>query len=120
MPWVGNARARVVGRVFVLAMVLEMGRTTWIQTLGFNHHTRIIHIHHPPPISSPTTKHTQNTRHTKHTTLVVDVFDKAQKKLVWEGVGTKTVDDNPNTREKNSAKVAAAIMKPFPIEPIKE
>lgn len=53
-------------------------------------------------------------------TLVVDVFDKAQKQLVWEGVGTKTVDDNPNTREKNSAKIAAAIMKPFPIQPIKE
>ena len=53
-------------------------------------------------------------------TLVVDVFDKAEKKMIWQSVGQKTVDDNPNTREKNSAKVAAAIMKPFPIEPIKE
>ena len=53
-------------------------------------------------------------------TLVVDVFDKAQKKLVWQGVGQKTVDENPNSREKNSEKVAAAIMKPFPIQPIKE
>lgn len=52
-------------------------------------------------------------------TLVVDVFDKAEKKMIWQSVGTKTVDDNPNTREKNSGKVAAAIMKPFPIEPIK-
>ena len=52
-------------------------------------------------------------------TLVVDVFDKAEKKMIWQGVGSKTVDDNPNTREKNSAKVAAAIMKPFPIQPIK-
>lgn len=53
-------------------------------------------------------------------TLVVDVFDKADKKMIWQSVGSKTVDDNPNTREKNSAKVAAAIMKPFPIQPIKE
>lgn len=53
-------------------------------------------------------------------TLVVDIFDKAEKKMIWQSVGQKTVDDNPNTREKNSAKVAAAIMKSFPIEPIKE
>ncbi len=53
-------------------------------------------------------------------TLVVDVFDKAEKKMIWQSVGQKTVDDNPKTREKNSAKVAAAIMKPFPIKPIKE
>ena len=51
-------------------------------------------------------------------TLVVDVFDKADKKLIWQGVGTKTVDENPNTREKNIPKVAAAIMKPFPIKPV--
>lgn len=50
-------------------------------------------------------------------TLVVDVFDKAQKKLIWQSVGTKTVDDNPNTRDRNIPKVAAAMMKPFPIEP---
>lgn len=53
-------------------------------------------------------------------TLVVDIFDKAEKKMIWQSVGSKTVDDNPNTREKNSGKVAAAIMKPFPIKPIKE
>ena len=53
-------------------------------------------------------------------TLVVDVFDKAEKKLIWQSVGQKTVDDNPKTAEKNIPKVATAIMKPFPIEPIKE
>ena len=51
-------------------------------------------------------------------TLVVDVFDKESKKLVWQGVGQKTVDENPNTREKNAMKVAEAIMKPFPIQPV--
>jgi len=53
-------------------------------------------------------------------TLVVDVFDKAEKKLIWQSVGQKTVDENPNNNEKNTVRVAAAIMKPFPIEPIKE
>jgi hypothetical protein len=53
-------------------------------------------------------------------TLVVDVFDKAEKKLIWQSVGQKTVDENQKTAEKNFPKVAAAIMKPFPIEPIKE
>ena len=51
-------------------------------------------------------------------TLVVDVFDKAEKKLIWQSVGQKTVDENPKTAEKNFPRVAAAIMKSFPIEPI--
>ena len=51
-------------------------------------------------------------------TLVVDIYDKAEKKMIWQSVGQKTVDDNPDNREKNSAKVAAAIMKPFPISPL--
>lgn len=53
-------------------------------------------------------------------TLVVDVFDKAEKKLIWQSVGQKTVDENPKTAEKNMPKVAAAIMKPFPVEPLKD
>jgi len=53
-------------------------------------------------------------------TLVVDVFDKADKKLIWQSVGQKTVDENPSSPEKNIAKVATAIMKPFPIQPVKE
>jgi len=53
-------------------------------------------------------------------TLVVDVFDKAEKKLIWQSVGQKTVDENPNNAEKNIIKVAEAIMKPFPIEPVAE
>ncbi len=66
---------------------------------------------------------TSTTRYTENDylvgTLVVDVFDKAEKKLIWQGVGQKTVDENPNTREANAIKIAAAIMKPFPIQPVK-
>ena len=53
-------------------------------------------------------------------TLVVDVFDKAEKKMIWQSVGQKTIEENPKKAESNTPKVAAAIMKPFPIQPIKE
>ncbi len=51
-------------------------------------------------------------------TLVVDVFDKAEKKMIWQSVGQKTVEENPEKAERNTPKVAAAIMKPFPIKPL--
>jgi hypothetical protein len=53
-------------------------------------------------------------------TLVVDVFDKAGKKLIWEGVGTKTVDDDPQSRDDSTPKAVAAIMKQYPVPPIEE
>lgn len=53
-------------------------------------------------------------------TLVVDVFDKAEKKMIWQSVGQKTIEENPKKAERNTSKVAAAIMKPFPIKVIKE
>ena len=51
-------------------------------------------------------------------TLVIDVFDAENQKLIWEGIGTKTVDENPQTRDKNIPKAAKAIMSKFPITPI--
>ncbi len=53
-------------------------------------------------------------------TLVIDVYDAKAKQLVWESVGTKTVDDNPNTRDENIPRAVAAIMKPYPVAPIKD
>jgi len=53
-------------------------------------------------------------------TMVIDVFDTKSKKLVWESVGQKTIDDNPKNADRNTAYVAEKMMKPFPIEPIKE
>ncbi len=53
-------------------------------------------------------------------TLVVDVFDKVEKKMIWQSVGQKTVEENPKKAESNTPKVAAAIMKPFPIKPIEK
>ncbi|MBA7526960.1 hypothetical protein ES705_19132 [subsurface metagenome] len=53
-------------------------------------------------------------------TLVIDVFDAKEQKLIWEGIGTKTVDENPQTRDKNIPRAVAAIMKQFPVQPIQE
>jgi len=50
-------------------------------------------------------------------TLVCDVFDAKAKKLIWEGVGQGTVDDNPQTRENNIPKAVAKIMLQYPIAP---
>ena len=51
-------------------------------------------------------------------TLVCDVFDAKDEKLIWEGIGTKTVDEDPQTRDKNIPKSVKAIMSKFPIKPV--
>ena len=53
-------------------------------------------------------------------TLVIDIFDAAEEKLIWESIATKTVDENPETREKNIPKIVAKIMASYPIKPIEE
>ena len=51
-------------------------------------------------------------------TLVCDIFDKKEEKLIWEGIGTKTVDDNPQTREKNIPYAVKQIMAQYPVRPL--
>ena len=53
-------------------------------------------------------------------TLVVDVFDAKTKKLVWQSVGSKTIDENPKNSERNVAYIAEKMMKPYPVQPIKD
>ncbi len=50
-------------------------------------------------------------------TLVCDVFDAKDEKLIWEGIGSKTLDENPQTRDKNIPKAVKAIMSKFPVKP---
>ena len=50
-------------------------------------------------------------------TLVCDVYDKEGERLIWEGIASKTIDENPNTREKNIPKVVAYLMKKYPVQP---
>lgn len=53
-------------------------------------------------------------------TLVIDIFHAGDKKLIWESIATGTVDDNPQTREKNIPRTVAKIMAPYPVKPITE
>jgi hypothetical protein len=50
-------------------------------------------------------------------TLVCDVFDAKDEKLMWEGIGTKTLDEDPQSRDKNIPKAVKALMSKFPVEP---
>lgn len=49
-------------------------------------------------------------------TLDLDMYDFADKKLVWRGVATKTVNPNakPNKRQNNIAKAARKLLKNYP------
>jgi len=51
-------------------------------------------------------------------TLVIDIYHAGDEKLIWESIATGTVDDNPQTREKNTPKTVAKIMAPYPVKPI--
>ena len=53
-------------------------------------------------------------------TLIIDVYDTKEERLIWESIGTKTVDGDPNTRDQTIPKSVAAIMKPYPLAPVKE
>lgn len=53
-------------------------------------------------------------------TLVCDVFDKANEKLIWEGVASGTVDEDPNSRDKNIPKVVNYMMRKYPVPSVKE
>jgi hypothetical protein len=53
-------------------------------------------------------------------TLVCDVYDKKEQKLIWEGIGRGTVDESSASRDKGIPKAAAAIMATFPLPILEE
>jgi len=48
-------------------------------------------------------------------TLVCDVFDSKTKKLIWQGVVSGELDDNPKNRERNIPRVVKELMKRYPV-----
>jgi hypothetical protein len=52
-------------------------------------------------------------------TLVIDVFSSKSKDLIWQGVGSKTVDENPKSRDKGVVKSVGKIMSQYPLAVIK-
>jgi len=53
-------------------------------------------------------------------TLVCDIYDKAKEQLVWEGIGTGTINEDPSNREQRINEAVNKIMAEYPVAPITE
>lgn len=53
-------------------------------------------------------------------TLVVDMYDSGNSKLVWQGVLTTIVKDKPQKREKTIPKKIGKLMDEYPVKPMKK
>ena len=53
-------------------------------------------------------------------TLICDVFDAKAQKLIWEGIGQKTIDENPGNREESIPKAITTIMAQYPVPPVQD
>lgn len=63
---------------------------------------------------------TYTTHDYKEGTLIVNVFDAKAKKLIWEGIATDALKENPKGREDRIKNVVARIMDHYPVKPIVE
>ncbi len=63
---------------------------------------------------------TVSTEDYREGTLIIDVFDTQKKQLIWEAVATKRIDENTRGREERINKIAALMMKDFPVKPVKK
>ena len=52
-------------------------------------------------------------------TFVVSVYDGESKNLIWQGISTKTINENPKKREKTIPKGVKKLMKKYPVQPPK-
>ena len=48
-------------------------------------------------------------------TLIIDIFELKSKKLIWQGMGVGTVDDNLAARDRNLPKTISHIFRRFPV-----
>ena len=53
-------------------------------------------------------------------TIVIDFYDESTKKLVWQGILTKEVVENPKKREKTIPKAVNKLMYQYPVKPSKK
>lgn len=49
-------------------------------------------------------------------TIVIDFYDESTKKLVWQGIMTKEVVENPKKREKSIPKAVNKLMYKYPVK----
>jgi len=53
-------------------------------------------------------------------TLAIELYDQADKKLIWQAVGKKRVAEDRQRRAAEIPKFISAIMEKYPVKPIKE
>jgi len=53
-------------------------------------------------------------------TLVIELFDRTDKKLIWQAMGTQRVNENPDKRAKDIQKKVGLIMRKYPVSPAKK
>ena len=49
-------------------------------------------------------------------TFVVDIYDAKTKKLIWQGVSQKTINENASKRAKTIPKTVGKLMKKYPVD----
>ena len=57
---------------------------------------------------------TSRVRTYREGTLVIDIYRAKEKELIWRGIVTGTISDNPKKNEKNINKGVAKVFKKFP------
>jgi len=50
--------------------------------------------------------------------LVVAIYDAKEKKLIWQSIGKKTINENTKNREERITKAVKKIMSDYPVPPI--
>jgi len=53
-------------------------------------------------------------------TLIIDMYDATDKKLVWESIGEGTIKEDPKGRDERVVASVEKIMKPYPVSPAKK
>jgi hypothetical protein len=71
-----------------------------------------------PGFNYSTTTYTQHDY--KEGTLIVNVFDAKAKKLIWEGIASDALKENPKGREDRIKNAVARIMENYPVKPLNE
>jgi hypothetical protein len=52
-------------------------------------------------------------------TLMIEFFDPVEKKLIWQALGKKTVNEDPQKRARDIPRKVAVIMSKYPVKKVK-
>jgi hypothetical protein len=64
-------------------------------------------------MGSSTTQYVENNY--AQGTLIIDFYDVSNKKLMWQGIATGVVEEDPEKRDESTPKGMAKLMGEFPV-----